>query len=349
MTTKIFILIFIFSGFFTISAQNELLIKGRLINNTTFKKAYFEKVIDKSVLDSGIINENGEFNLKTKIEKSDFFRIRFSDEYYVLIVPQSGENIEVEVDAGNMFLPKIKGSPSSESVYQTYEKMKEFDLELKELNKKNEEKKKEYLRQYILNNLNSLTCLFFIENLSIEENLEVYAKLDQSLYKLYPDHSLVKNLHERVQKLTLLAIGSEAPDVDLPNTKGKNIKLSSLRGQYVLIDFWAAWCGPCRRESPVMVEIYKEYKKKGFEIYSISLDNSKKDWEAAIKKDGLGEWVHVSDLKYWNSEGAKLYGVDSIPFTVLIDKEGKIIAKGLRGEDLKKKLKELFDTGSQNK
>lgn len=347
MTTKIFILIFILINCFNVNAQNELSIKGHLINNTGFKMAYIDNAIDKSKLDSGAINEKGEFNLKAKLEKSDFYKIRFSDEYYVLIVPQPGENIEIEVEAGNMFMPKIKGSPSSESIYLTYGKMKEFDLELQEFTKKTDEKKKEYLRQYILNDLNSLSCLFFIDNLSIEQDLEIYTKLDQSLYKLYPNQSLVKNLHDRVQKLTLLAIGSEAPEIDLPGLKGKNIKLSSLRGQYVLIDFWAAWCGPCRRESPAMVEIYKEYKKKGFEIYSISLDNNKIDWEAAIKKDGLGSWIHVSDLKYWNSVAAKSYGVDAIPFTVLIDKEGKIIAKGLRGEDLKKKLKELLETSSQ--
>jgi peroxiredoxin len=176
--------------------------------------------------------------------------------------------------------------------------------------------------------------------------LEIYEKLDKSLSKIYPDHSLVKNLHERVKSTALLAIGSEAPEIDLPGLKGKNIKLSSLRGKYVLIDFWAAWCGPCRRESPNMVELYKEYNKKGFEIYSVSLDNNQKDWEGAIKKDGLGKWTHVSDLKYWNSAAAQDYGVDAIPFTVLLDKEGKILAKGLRTEELKNKLKEIFESGS---
>jgi peroxiredoxin len=204
-------------------------------------------------------------------------------------------------------------------------------------------KKKDYIRKFILDNLNSLSSLFFIENLSIEEDGEIYKKLDQSLSKLYPNHMLVANLHERVKSISNLEIGSFAPEIDLPGLDGKNIKLSSLKGKYVLIDFWAAWCGPCRHESPNMVAVYKEYKKKGFEIYSVSLDSNKKDWEAAIKKDGLGAWAHVSDLKYWSSAAAQEYGVESIPFTVLLDKEGKIIAKGLRGDDLKNKLKEIFN------
>ncbi|MDF1549082.1 MAG: TlpA disulfide reductase family protein, partial [Bacteroidales bacterium] len=166
--------------------------------------------------------------------------------------------------------------------------------------------------------------------------------LDENLMKLYPDNYMVINLHNKVKNLTSLDIGSIAPEIDLPGVDGKNIKLSSLRGKYVLVDFWAAWCGPCRRESPNMVAVYKKYNKKGFEIYSVSLDQKKDEWENAIKKDGLGAWAHVSDLKYWSSQAAKDYNVDAIPFTVLLDKEGKIIAKGLRGDKLNEKLAEIF-------
>jgi len=342
MTKKIFLLTFIFIYGFLVMAQNEISIKGHLLNNNNFKMAHLEDIIKKVDLDSGIINDKGEFTIKAKIEKSDFYKIRFTEEYYVLLIPGPGENIEIEIDATNMFSPKIKGSPASESVYNTYAKMKEFDVELQELTKKTDEKKKEYIRQYILQNLNSLSCLFFIDNLPLEENKEIYEKLDASLSKLYPDHPLVKSLHDRVKSKSQLSIGSQAPEIDMPDVKGKNIKLSSLKGKYVLIDFWAAWCGPCRKESPNMVGLYKEFNKKGFEIYSVSLDNNKKDWEDAIKKDGLGNWTHVSDLKYWSNAAAQEYGVDAIPFTVLIDKEGKIIAKGLRGEELKNKLNQIF-------
>jgi len=337
----LFIIIFLIN--FIAYSQNEVTLKGNIKNNTQFKKVFLENAIAKVDVDSSTIDSQGNFMFKTKIEKSDFYKLRFNDEQYILMIMGPGENIEIAADVDNMYNPVIKGSSGSESIYTTYSKMKDYDSELQKITQEYDEKKKEYIRQFILNNLNSLSSLLFIDNLSLEKDLDIYNKLDKSLSQLYPEHSLVKDLHQRVKKLTLLAIGSDAPEIDMPDLKGKNIKLSSLKGKYVLIDFWASWCGPCRRESPNMVALYKEFNKKGFEIYSVSLDNSQKDWADAITKDGLGAWTHVSDLKYWNSAAAQEYGVEGIPFTVLIDKEGKIIEKGLRGDDLKNKLTKLFE------
>jgi thiol-disulfide isomerase/thioredoxin len=136
--------------------------------------------------------------------------------------------------------------------------------------------------------------------------------------------------------------GDVAPEIDMPGVEGKNIKLSSLRGKFVLIDFWASWCGPCRKENPNVVNMFKKYSKSGFDVYSVSLDKSKEAWVEAIKKDGLLWNNHVSDLNHWQSAAAQLYGVTSIPATVLIDKEGKVIGTNLRGAALESKLKELF-------
>ncbi|MDW8289051.1 MAG: TlpA disulfide reductase family protein, partial [Flammeovirgaceae bacterium] len=115
----------------------------------------------------------------------------------------------------------------------------------------------------------------------------------------------------------------------------------SLRGKVVLIDFWASWCGPCRRENPNVVKLYEKYKHKGFEIYGVSLDRDRKAWIEAIKEDGL-PWIHVSDLKFWQSEAAKLYNISAIPTTVLLDKEGKIIAKNLRGKALEEAIEKVL-------
>lgn len=136
--------------------------------------------------------------------------------------------------------------------------------------------------------------------------------------------------------------GDEAPDIALQDKDGKILKLSSLKGKYVLIDFWASWCGPCRMENPNVVRTYNQYKDKGFTIYSVSLDNSKPNWLAAIEKDGLVWPNHVSDLRGWQSAGAALYGVRGIPATFLIDKNGIIIAKNLRGQALERKLSEIL-------
>jgi len=267
----------------------------------------------------------------------------FNDKYYIILVLNQGDSLKINADINNLYAPEIKGSENSSLIYNSFTEIQKYDEKIEELTKKVEAEKKEYIRKLILGNLNSLSTLFFIDNLDMEEDLEIYKKVDASLFKNYPDNFLVLELHNKLKESDKLAIGSMAPEIDLPNPKGKNIKLSSLRGKYVLIDFWAAWCGPCRRESPNMVKLYETFNPKGFDIYSVSLDQTKKDWEKAIKKDGLGKWSHVSDLLYWNSAAGRAYGVESIPFTVLIDKEGKIIAKGLRGDDLKAKLEEIFN------
>jgi thiol-disulfide isomerase/thioredoxin len=139
------------------------------------------------------------------------------------------------------------------------------------------------------------------------------------------------------------SIGALAPDLAFENPEGKIMKLSDLRGKVVLLDFWASWCGPCRKENPNVVKVYNKYHEKGFEIYSVSLDRDKSSWVKAIATDGLVWPNHVSDLGYWQSQAAKIYGVNSIPATFLIGKDGRIIARNLRGGALENALKELFD------
>jgi peroxiredoxin len=170
---------------------------------------------------------------------------------------------------------------------------------------------------------------------------QVYAEVADKLKKEWAGYAHAQAFIEMVDKMKTLAIGSVAPEIALPNPEGKIVPLSSLRGQYVLVDFWAKWCGPCRKENPNIVRAYNTYKDKGFTVYGVSLDRSKDDWLQGIREDGL-TWTHVSDLKFWQSEAARTYNINAIPFSLLLDPNGKIVAKNLRGQALDDKLKEIF-------
>jgi peroxiredoxin len=164
----------------------------------------------------------------------------------------------------------------------------------------------------------------------------LYSRLEQNL----PDAKYLKEIKMMLPKREP-EVGDMAPDITLADTTGKMVSLSQYRGKVILLDFWASWCGPCRRENPNVVKIYNQYKDKGFFVFGVSLDQDGKRWKEAIVKDNL-TWAHISDLKGWQSYGAQLYQVKGIPQTYLIDESGKILAKNLRGVDLELKLESLF-------
>ncbi len=162
--------------------------------------------------------------------------------------------------------------------------------------------------------------------------------LDPKLFET----DIIKSLQERVVALEKVAIGKVAPDFTMNDTEGNPVKLSDIVGpKLLLMDFWAAWCGPCRAENPNVVKVYNEFHDKGFDVLGVSLDSNREDWLKAISDDQL-TWHHVSDLKYWENEAAQLYAVNAIPANFLLDSEGVIIAKNLRGDDLRKKVAELL-------
>jgi peroxiredoxin len=179
----------------------------------------------------------------------------------------------------------------------------------------------------------SLLLWDYIRNNSPEEKDALFAKFSDRMKATSAGQQIAADINAKKRT----AVGSIAPDFTQNTPDGKPVKLSDFRGKYVLIDFWASWCGPCRRENPTVVKAYNQFKNKNFTVLGVSLDNGEKDglaqWKKAIADDGL-TWTHVSDLKYWENEAAILYGIQSIPSNLLIDPEGRIIAKNLRGEDL---------------
>ncbi|MCC6371650.1 MAG: TlpA family protein disulfide reductase [Bacteroidia bacterium] len=193
----------------------------------------------------------------------------------------------------------------------------------------------------IMQNTSMYSSIMAIQSIEPDKFPEVYIELDKGLTKKFPNDKNVKMFDDMVKRQLSTSVGMVAPEIMLPTPDGKDLALSSLRGKVVLIDFWASWCGPCRKEMPNVVKAYAKFKNKGFEIYGVSLDQEKDRWVEAIAKDGI-TWPQVSDLKQWGSEVVKLYSIQGIPFTVLIDKDGKILAKNLRGEELEAKLAEVL-------
>ena len=176
-----------------------------------------------------------------------------------------------------------------------------------------------------------------------EKNHTNFVAFAEQFIKEYQeqDPGAAKDLEKIVRQKKAFTIGGEAPDFGQPSPEGDEIRLNDFRGKWLLVDFWASWCGPCRKENPNVVAMYEKYKNKGFEILGVSLDKSKDRWVNAIQQDGL-TWPQISDLKGWRNEVAQLYGVRSIPQTLLLDREGKIVARNLRGRSLEEKLEEIF-------
>jgi thiol-disulfide isomerase/thioredoxin len=220
---------------------------------------------------------------------------------------------------------------------------------------------REFTFRFIEENLHSQASLMALYQqigprhylLNPEQDFRYFAMVDSSLNMLYPESDAVRDLHRQVEELrqkkqmeslsaARLGIGAQVPEIALPSPEGDTILLSSLRGKVVLLDFWASWCAPCRHENPNLVKAYRKYRDRGFEIYQVSLDRSKSAWIKGIRDDKL-EWIHVSDLQYWNSIVVPVFNIQGIPMNYLVDREGSILANNLRGEQLEQKLEEVFN------
>lgn len=197
---------------------------------------------------------------------------------------------------------------------------------------------------FVKDNPASFVTPYFLARIQYDKSAEELEQLLNGLDPKLASNQTIIDLKERVGKLKKVEIGQIAPDFTQNDPDGNPVKLSDVytKNEYTLVDFWAAWCGPCRQENPNVVAVYNAYKDKGFGVLGVSLDQDKDRWLEAVAKDQLA-WTQVSDLQYWSNEAAQIYAINSIPANLLLNKNGEIIAKGLRGEDLKAKIAELLD------
>lgn len=357
-------LVLAFTIFACQTTREEYSIKGSIAGVET-GKVYLQKIVDgrpQSVDTADVVD--GKFAFTGKMDMPDIRILRLNEQDYFGEIFLDNSNVKVVANKDSLRSTQITGSPTQD-IFKGY--LKELERINKEVAKlqesyqsamasRNVDKAKKDSIDYIatIENMKVFTKNFVKEhNNSVVSAYLTLAQLAQQIEGPELDSIIAKfpaeisqseyviKLKEIAEGMKKTAIGVLAPDFTMNDPQGKPISLSSLKGQVVMIDFWASWCGPCRMENPNVVKLYQQYHDKGFEILGVSLDRTQEEWVKAIADDQL-TWLHVSDLQFWQNTAARLYSVNAIPQTYLLDKEGKIIAKGLRSEQLAAKLNELF-------
>ncbi len=351
--------------------QSSLVLQGK-VNFPESGLVLLEEYGDKeiTVLDTLVVSPSGAFTHEMSLSEPGFYRLNMYNIQMVnLILYQDDITIVADGNAPDGVVT-VTGSKDMDNLTQINQIVQEFQQKVSDLNEQfgqanvsgnqaeikriraqfavENKLHKELLKQKVRQMGNSLAVLQVAGNFSAEEDYEFLDSLRIVFAENPPDSkhtprflTFLENIRLQAKSNENLQVGKIAPDINLPNQDGEIIPLSSLRGKVVLLDFWAQWCRPCRMENPNIVAAYQEYKDKGFEVYGVSLDKSKDKWLQGIEEDDL-TWTHVSDLKYWQSEAARSYNINAIPASFLLDREGKIIAKNLRGHLLHQKLKEIL-------
>ena len=348
------------------SRGGELALSGKITSGGSGGKIMLEHLSPSKaqVVDTAIIDDEGNFAFeKIVVKEIGYYRIKKSDRHFITLILEPKDKTVIESgwelgadpyivtgskeslrlqELNNMMTKFYMARDSMNYLFQSNPGDQSLLLKLQEEFAALSQENVEFARAFIDRDPSSFACLAAAEQLDIEKDMTLFQKIDKGMGEKYPKSAYYIEFHKMVASHLALSAGSEAPDIILPDAGGNLTKLSSLRGKVVLVDFWASWCRPCRQENPNVVRAYQKYKDKGFEVFGVSLDQSRDKWLEAIQADNLN-WTQVSDLQFWNSSVVKLYDIKGIPFAVLLDREGKIIAKNLRGPELEAKLEEILN------
>ena len=348
------------AAFTACSDKSKFEIGGKFEHATPQSKVYLYG-LDKNAevaIDSTVLSDKGDFKFSNSTPDVDFFKIKIDKSEYMLIA-KNGDDIKISADLADKTMTyQISGAAEADKLEELNKNKNEYIAkiaaiqaqfeknvesqpnnrqaianQMNPLMQKANEEQVNYIVKFAMDNANSLTGFYAINSLSpsdYEPELLAYADKIKSNFN---QNKSVTAFLIRMAKLKSVQVGQIAPDFTMNTIDGKTVKLSDLRGKYVLIDFWASWCMPCREENPNVVKAYHKYKDKNFTILGISLDKDPVAWKQAVIADGLS-WTQASELKDFESPTVRMYQVEAIPSSFLLDPQGKIVAKNLRAQEL---------------